>query len=311
MSQQSLRITTAMAAGMLLLAAFGCTNGPGTNSNSTATPGPTANANTAATASENANASAPPSAASTAPIPNREPERYTMKMVISGQMSVDNRAGSGQWEIDFARLDAQRRWAIKLPAINQEIIYLERPGLKYIILPSRSQYIEVTPEALGFSLGTMLTPAAIIERLSTRPHEQLGNESVNGRPALKYKFTGATDTGTRAGTVQADSFVYIDQETGLPLRVDLSAAASGGANMRGLLETRDIHLNPDASLFDVPAGYKKVTTEQLKQALQDLISFVRAVAPYIGQQINPPPTSAPAPATNSNSSATNTNANRK
>lgn len=301
-----------MATITLLLAAFGCTNGPGTNSNSMATPSPVANANAAATASENANtnASATPSVASTTPIPNREPERYTMKMIISGQMNVETHAGSGQWEIDFARMDAQRRWAIKLPTINQEIIYLERPGLKYIILPSRSQYIEVTPEALGFSLGNMLTPAAIIERLSTRPHEELGSEPVNGRPALKYKFTGATDTGTRAGTVQADSFIYIDQETGLPLRVDLSAAASGGASARGLLETRDIHLNPDAALFDVPTGYKKVTTEQLKQALQDLISFIRAVAPYIGQQMTAPPPNGP-PATNSNRAATNPNANRQ
>jgi hypothetical protein len=306
MFHQSRQVTMALAAIMLMLAAFGCTTGPGTNSNSTALPG----ANSNAAASENANASATPSTASTTPIPNREPDRYTMKMVISGQMNVETHAGSGQWEIDFARLDAQRRWSIKLPSINQELIYLERPGLKYVILPSRSQYIEVTPEALGFSLGNMLTPAAIMERLSTRPHEQLGNESVNGRMATKYKFTGATDTGTRAGTVQADSFIYIDQETGLPLRVDLNATASGGASARGLLETRDIHLNPDASIFDIPAGYKKVTTEQLKQALQDLIAFVRAVAPYIGQQMTPPPPNGPA-ATNSNRAATNANANRQ
>ena len=308
MFQQPRQVTTALAALMLMLAAFGCTTGPGTNANSTASP--IANANAPATGSENANASATPAAGSTTPIPNREPDRYTMKMVISGQMSVESHAGSGQWEIDFARLDAQRRWALKLPSINQEIIYIERPGLKYIILPSRSQYIEVTPEALGFSLGNILTPAAIIERLSARPHEQLGNEPVNGRMAAKYKFTGAADTGTRAGTVQADSFVYIDQETGLPLRADLTATASGGASARGLLETRDIHLNPEASLFDIPAGYKKVTTEQLKQALQDLIAFVRAIAPYIGQQMTPAPPTEPA-ATNSNRAATNTNANRQ
>lgn len=297
------RVFAALAATVLALISFGCTSTPVANSNSSVNTNTNANANV----SDTANANTAPGGA-TSPFSAREPERYSMKIAITAQMEASNRQGNTQWEIDFARMDANRRWAIKIPGLNQEVIYLEKPGLKYLVLPSRNQYVELTPDALGFPLGNMLTPSAMMEQLKTRPHENLGVEPVNGRPATKYRFAGSANTGTQAGTVQADSFVYIDQETGLPLRADLNAATTSGASARGMLETRDIHLNPDPALFEVPTGYKKVTSEELKQQIQTFITFVRAIAPYIGQQIavQPPPPAA-SPATNSNSSAANAN----
>ena len=300
MFHKTQRIFTTLAAMALALISFGCTSAPVANSNSPA------NTNANANVSDTANANAAAGSASS-PFSAKEPERYSMKMAITGQAEASNRQGNAQWEIDFARMDANRRWAIKFPSINQEVIYLEKPGLKYLVLPSRNQYVELDPDALGIPLGNMMTPSAMIERLQSRPHENLGTEPVNGRPATKYKFSGAANTGTQAGTVQADSFVYIDQETGLPLRADLNAVASSGASARGMLETRDIHLNPDPTLFEVPTGYKKVTSEELKQQIQNFIMFVRAVAPYLGQQIAvqpPPPTASTA---NSNSSTANAN----
>ncbi len=294
------RIFTALAAITLALNSFGCTSAPVANSNSGANTNANANANVSDTANANAGAASPISA--------REPERYSMKMAITGQAEASNRQGNAQWEIDFARMDANRRWSLKIPSINQEVIYLEKPGLKYLVLPSRNQYVELDPDALGFPLGNMMTPSAMIERLQSRPHENLGVEQVNGRPATKYKFSGAANTGTQAGTVQADSFVYIDQETNLPLRADLNAVTSSGASARGMLETRDIHLNPDPALFEVPTGYKKVTSEELKQQIQNFIAFVRAIAPYLGQQIGvQPPPPPPPPAANSNGSTANAN----
>ncbi|HST21043.1 MAG TPA: hypothetical protein VLR90_07995 [Blastocatellia bacterium] len=304
MFNKTQRIFTTLAAIALALISFGCTSAPVANSNSGANTNTNANANVSDTA--NANTA---TGGATSPISAKEPERYSMKMAITGQAEASNRQGNAQWEIDFARMDANRRWSLKIPSINQEVIYLEKPGLKYLVLPSRNQYVELDPDALGFPLGNMMTPSAMIERLQSRPHENLGVEPVNGRPATKYKFSGAANTGTQAGTVQADSFVYIDQETGLPLRADLNAVTSSGASARGMLETRDIHLNPDPALFEVPTGYKKVTSEELKQQIQNFLMFVRAIAPYLGQQIaiQPPPPPPPASAANSNSSPANAN----
>ncbi len=304
MSHKRLRWTAVLIVLTTALAAFGCSTPPA-GSNANVSINTNANSNVAAT-NENAN-TAGGAAAST--FSTREPDRYSMKMNVNLEGSANNRQGSTQVEIDFARLDANRRWSVKVPSINQEIIYLEKPGLKYLVIPSRNQYVEVTPDAVGFPLGNVLTPSAMMERLQAKPHESLGTETVNGRPAMKYRFTGAANTGTSAGTAQADSFIYVDQETNLPLRIDLTAATTSGATARGIVETRDIQLNPDPTQFDVPTGYQKVTAEQLKQQVQGFIALIRAIAPYFGQQTAPPP---PPPASgNANSSATNANANRR
>jgi hypothetical protein len=300
MIYKSQRIFAALAATALALISFGCATAPVANTNSSSSVNSNANANESATANANA---APGSAAS--PFSAREPERYSARMVISAQAEVNNKQGSSQWEIDFARMDANRRWSVKIPGLNQEVIYIERPGLKHLVLPARSQYVELTPDALGFQLGSLLTPSAMMERLKSRAVENLGPEPVNGRPATKYKFAGAANTGTQAGTIQTDSLVYIDDETGLPLRADLSAVTTSGSNARGVLETRDINLNPDPTIFDVPSGYKKVTSEELKQQVQNFITFIRAIAPYLGQQMATPP--APPPQTPPPAASANAN----
>jgi hypothetical protein len=225
-------------------------------------------------------------------------------MTISGTGAANNRQATMQpQEIDFARMDANRRWALNVAPLGQ-IIYLEKPGLKYLVLPSRGQYVELTSEAVGFPIGSVLTPSAMVERLKSQTHENLGVEPINGRTATKYRFTGATQTGTQVGTVNADSIVYVDQDTGLPLRSDLFFAGANGANARVAIETRDIQLNPDPTLFDVPAGYNKVTAEELKQQVQSFISFIRAIAPMMQQNAGgaQPPAGGPSPA-NANGNA--------
>ena len=306
MSHRLLQQVVGLLALAMTFAATGCSTQPTGNTN--ASMSVNANSNTAMT---NANANTA-SAATAGTFSTREPDRYSMKMNVSVEGSANNRQGGTQVEIDFARLDANRRWSIKVPAMNNlEVIYLEKPGLKYLVIPSRNQYVEITQDAVGMPLGNILTPSAMMERLQARPHESLGVEAVNGRPAMKYRFTGATNTGTSAGTAQADSFIYVDQETNLPLRIDLTATTTSGAAARGVVETRDIQLNPDSTQFDVPTGYQKVTAEQLKQQVQGFISLIKMVAPYLGQQAAPPPEALAPPATaNANRAATNSNANR-
>ena len=280
MSYRLLRLIAALIVLTMALAAFGCnTTNTNSNANANVSTNTNENSNVAAMANENAN-SAAASTTTASTFSTREPDRYDMKMNVNLEGSANNRQGSTQVEIAFARLDANRRWTLKVPSINQEISYLEKPGLKYLVIPSRNQYVEITDEAVGFPLGNVLTPSAMMERLQAKPHESLGTETVNGRVAMKYRFTGAANTGTTAGTAQADSFIYVDQETNLPLRIDLTTTANGVSG-RGLLETRDIQLNPDPAQFDVPAGYQKVTSQQLKEQVQGFIAFVRAIAPYV------------------------------
>lgn len=282
----------AVLAALVSVAAYGCAPAPTTNSNTTMnsnTTAATANTNTAAM---NSNATAAPASATFA---TREPQQYSLTMTLTGQGAANNRQATlPPQAIEFSRMGTDRRWSFTLPVAGT-VVYLEKAAMRYLILPSRRQYVEISPESIGFPLGSALTPSAIVERLKPRAqYENLGSETINGRTAEKYRFTGAADTRTQAGTVQSDSFVYIDEATGLPLRADLNFASSSGGTANGVLETRDINLNPDPQLFAVPTDFKKMTAEELKQQVQGFIQFIRALAPLLNQQ----PTDAAPPAPN-------------
>jgi hypothetical protein len=289
----------ALAPLIMLAVLSGCANPPA-NSNSTSTA--TANANLSAT---NANMSTTPAAATgdwAASV--KEPDRYSVTMTISGQGQANQRQATlPPQQIQFARNAGDRRWALNLPNPIGPVIYLEKSGLKYLILPGRNQYVELKPEELGFQLGSVLTPSAMVERLKPRAqYEQVGTETLNGRPAIKYRFVGAADTKTQAGTVQSDSFVYMDQETGLPLRADLNFSSTSGAVATGTIMTENIQMNPDPALFEVPTGMKKTETAELKQQVQNFVGTVQLLVQMMKQQTGAAP---PPPAGN-----TNTNANR-
>jgi hypothetical protein len=280
------------------LSSFGCTTSqPNANATVNSNAGVGANPNPNAVANMN---SSPGTGVSSAAFAAKEPEQYSLIMAVSGQGSASNKQGSlAPQNIEFAKMGSDRRWALNLPAIGQ-VAYLEKAGMKYLLLPSRSQYVEISPEALGFQLGNVMTPSAIVEQLKPRTqYENVGTETINGRAATKYRFVGAADTRTKAGTVQSESYIYMDEVTGLPLRADLNFASSSGGQAHGFIETRDLNLNPDAKLFEVPATFKKVTTEELKQQVQGFIQFMRLLAPAMTQQLGgnsaaPPPAASPA-----------------
>ena len=279
-----LTITLAMAA---LLA--GCA-APANNTNATST----MNANASSTMA-NTNSSS----TGVASLDAREPERYSTTMTLTGQYTGGQRQGNiPTLQFDFARMDNDRRWSFNLPQPAGQVVYLEKGAQKYLLIPSQNQYVELRPEELGIQIGNVMTPAAVIENLKSRgQHESLGTEPVNGRTAVKYRFTGAADTRTQAGTVQTDSIVYVDQQTGLPLRSEMNTSTTSGATARIVTETRDIQLNPDPALFEIPANLRKVTTEELKQQVRGFIDGLRLFADIMRQQqtttTTPPPATPP------------------
>jgi hypothetical protein len=237
-----------------------------------------------ATINGNANKSTP--AASMPPLEAREPDRYS----ITNTITITPTGTSPQTNIpplqfSFAKLENYRRVSFKLPDPVGEVIYLEKPPMKYLIFPARNEYVELDPNELGFQLGEIMSPAAIVAQLKQHMrYEQTGTDTVNGRSAVKYRFTGATDTHTNAGTAEADSVVYVDQETGLPLRSEINTTSSSGAGARVVTVADGLQFSPDPSQFDVPTAMKKVTTAELKQQVQSFVATVRVIADYLRQQ---------------------------
>ena len=281
----SKRCTVAFVAGIALATIIlsGCMHegtGSGTNSNS--------NSNVAATANAN---NAPTIATPPATLEAREPGRYSVVTTITIQPTGSApQTNIPPLQFSFARMDTARRVSFKLPDPVGEVVYLEKSPLKYLIFPSRNQYVEIDPSELGFQLGDVMSPASAIARLKERaPYEEMGTETVNGRTAIKYRFKAAADTHTKVGTAQADSIIFVDQETGLPLRSEIETTSSSGAGARIVTATESLQFAPEPSLFEVPTGMKKVTTAELKQQVQNFVTTVRAVAGYLKQQVNTAP----------------------
>jgi outer membrane lipoprotein-sorting protein len=249
---------------LLLLASFtGCSNATkGINANSTAGAGGNPNGN--------ANAS---HAVSTQPAPLdfKEPERYGMAITISAQAVAEAPTSMTTQQFGFAKLGSDRRWSFALPAPLGHIVYLEKSGLKYLVFIDRNQYVELAPDALGFQPSRVLTPSTIAEQLKPRSqYEQLGLELVNGRTAMKYRISDAGDAARKT-----DGVIFVDQDTGLPLRYELITGVTPGTNLRVIIEARDVQLNPDRLQFDVPAGMKKVTQQEAKSQVEAFAGSLR------------------------------------
>jgi hypothetical protein len=279
---------------------------------SACTKSPNANANLNTNLSTNANLTPANSNADSQPIATlaaREPDRYKATLVFTAQTEGgENTIGIPQLSADVARNGADRRLAFKLPD-GSELIYLDRAGTPYVIAPGRKQYAELTPAATGFQLHKLMTPGQLVAYLDKLQGIQLvGEESIDGRAAQKYRYTRTTNTGTSAGQVNTESFVFIDKDTGLPLRAELFSEASG--NVQGVkgaklvAEMRDITTNVDASFFEIPAGMTKVSEAQVRQQVDAASNTIALILRTLLSNLNTStaPATSPSPISSPTSS---------
>ncbi len=191
----------------------GCSRGTETNANINTN----INTNTSV-ANTNANINAAPPSAFAA----REPDTYSATLVFTAETEGGEKTvGIPQLSAQVARSGEDRLVQFKLPD-GSDLIYLDHAGAHYAILPARKQYAELTPAATGFQLHKLMTPGQLVAYLDRLQGIQpAGEEAVNGRPAQKYRYARTENTQTSAGQVHTESFIYVDKETGLPLRAEL------------------------------------------------------------------------------------------
>lgn len=264
----------------LALLASACQPAANTNTN-------TANANASASPASNVNAN-PVTATDTGPmIETREPDKYRATLVVTAEASGGNNPNIPALTAEVARDGDARRISFKMPS-GEPIIYLDRPDKRYVLLPNRKQYAELTQEALGFDVARVMTPGQMVQYLKQqRGYERVGEEQVEGRTAVKYRYAGTAKTGTAAGDVKAETFVYVDKDTGLPLRSEMSSEATGNVQgvkaLKVVAVMRDISTDVDASQFDVPQGLNKVDPQQVRQQVD---AFVAIAKVFLANMIN-------------------------
>ena len=253
----------------VLLASAACQRTDNTNTNVAA------NANTTPVVNSNS------SPVSGVTIVTREPEQYRATLVFSAETEGGEKTiGIPSLSAEIARSGADRRVAFKLPD-GSDLIYLETGGKHIVVAPGRKQYAELTPEATGVQLQKLMTPGQIASYLDKlKGVERVGEETFNGRTAEKYRYATTANTSTSAGQVSAEAFVFVDKETGLPLRSELYTEATGDVKgVKGakiVAEMRDINTTVDPTLFQVPAGLNKVPPEQVRAQIEAVTKAITA-----------------------------------
>ena len=259
---------------------------------------PVTETNTNANVSVAANTNATPanSNAGNSPEPlssvnTREPEKYRATLVFSAETAGGEKTiGIPTLSADVARSGDDRRVSFKLPD-GSDLIYIDHDNHHYAVVPSRKQYAELTPEAVGFQIQKLMTPGQLVSYIGKlKGVERVGDDQVNGRTADKYRYATTVKTGTQAGDVNNQAFIYIDKETGLPLRAELFAESSG--NVKGMnsakivAEMRNISTDVDPTLFTVPAGLNKIPPEQIRQQIDAVTGTATAVIKALLANLN-------------------------
>lgn len=282
-----------LALSVTLITVSGCARGPAeSNVNLNVNTNVNANANVVAA---NANAATAPST-----LAAREPQTYRATLVFSAETEGGEKTiGIPTLSAEVAKNGADRRLSFKLPD-GSDLVYLERAGVHYAISPARKQYAELTPEATGFQLHRLMMPGQLVGYLDRLQGIQLvGEENLSGRTAIKYRYARTDQTKTSAGEVRTESFVFIDKDTGLPLRAELFSEASGNVQgARGatvVAEMRDISTEVDLSLFEVPAGLTKVSEQQVRQQVNAITNTVAAALRMLLMNMNTAPQPSPSP----------------
>jgi hypothetical protein len=217
----------------------------------------------------------------------REPEKYQVTMYVS--LDKGNDASS---ELPFVSVKAtkdnlSRRYDFKFD--NRELTYLEgvieadksvskKPEpFHFLVVPQCKQYAEVRLDEMGIRIPNSLSPQDILATLQQQKTvEVLGDEQLNGRAVTKYRYVDP-----QAG----EGIVYLDKQTGLPIRAKVAAiiadptkdvgdTESEKRTLRVIIDIKDIVLNADSSQFQEPQGMKRVNPKEFCPELKQMATDV-------------------------------------
>jgi len=206
------------------------------------------------------------------PFSTKEPERYQATRIIT----IDG-ADSTVPNVTTIRIarDGDRRREDYESETELQTSYIETPAVTFILLSAKKLYAAVDsasaragPVDQTEDNGVDFSPERLLnESNAVARYEKLGTESVAGQITTKYRVTSGTATnGTEAGTV---TLIWIDETLGMPIRSE-AVSAVGERHSKLTVELRNIKLQLDPNIFELPQDYKKVEYSELSKQLKEI-----------------------------------------
>ena len=204
--------------------------------------------------------SAKPTVASSPPFTTREPERYQ-----GTRITVIERSGPDSYRTTttttIARNGIDRREEYETNS-GMRLVYLENATGRYVLLPSAKMYANLDEVQSNIGLSPSETDVnasaadALLNQVNNEAtYEKLGVEELNGRTVSKYRVTHRTGDSTSA---DATTLIWIDEALGMPVRSE-NTSGSSGDTFKVITEWRNIELEVDRKIFELPKDYKQVT----------------------------------------------------
>lgn len=249
------------------------------------------NVNPANSSSSNANANASGATLNPTITETKEPDRYqaTVKLKLQATGS-DKTTDLPAISANVARSGADRRMEFNLPN-GDKVLYIDKAGATYLVLPNRKQYAVLDKQSVGFEVRQLMMPGEIVNQVkAVKGVERVGEETINGRQVVKYRYGAVSDTRTNAGQVATESYFLIDKETGLPIRSEtVSQTGSGNAQgfngLRVVTEMSNIKTETTPELFAVPEDFQKIDAAQVKSQVELIFN---AVGLLLNRALNSP-----------------------
>lgn len=209
---------------------------------------------------------AKPLVASSPPFSTREPERYqgTRITTIEHSSPDPNRTTK---TTTIARDGINRREEYETIS-GVRLIYLENAAGQFVLLPSAKLYANLDESQADTGLPpsddiTAGVADALLNQVNNEAsYEKLGAEELNGRTVSKYRITHLGGGSTAATST---TLIWIDEGLGMAVRSESSSGTSGDP-FKVITELRNIELEADRKLFELPKDYKQVSHQALANA---------------------------------------------
>jgi len=243
--------------------------------NATVNTNTNSNANAVANSNTNTNTSSTGSVVDT-----KEPDQYQATVSLKLQAIGNQNTELPSISAVVSRKGADRRMEFTNP-VSGHVIYLDKNGTNYLILPDKKQYAELDKDSLGIDVRRLLMPEQIVEQAKKLQGMTLvGDDRYNGRDVVKYQYAAAANTNTQAGQVATQSYLYIDKQTGLPLHTETVSQSQSGGNVQGyngirlITEMTDINTAVGDDLFAAPTNLQKIDAAQVKAQVELIFNIL-------------------------------------
>jgi hypothetical protein len=219
---------------------------------------------------------------------------YTMSMTMTGSMAEGTPAQNIKVEAIVTIstehgmiMDSTMHLIDKNQTTHQQMYYLPAEKTMVMVMPDQKTYMrmEFTEDLFERTKQQSSDPREMIKHMMDSKYTDLGFSEING---IKVQGFQTTDPAYAMGTAEeVSATLWVDVDTGLPIRSEYSMKTNTGAQMHGGIDHFQWNMDVNAAQFKpvIPEDYKKLASMKLpamneESAIEGLRTYLKYFEEY-------------------------------